>query len=143
MRQGFRRSSRKHPSFEIWPQDYAPGEYQARLLTQANLLKTRWPAPRSSTLNAPNYSPRYSAVYFLFDGLVDRIDRLRRITGVDKTTPAKAVVRELKAVYLRVDAIEQALRFSEMPQGEVGPSGYSVAYMLAEENSAHGPDGCG
>ena len=56
------------------------------------------------------------------------------LPGVGKTTLAKAVAREWDAVYLRVDTIEQALRFSETLQGEVGPAGYLVAYRLAEEN---------
>src|SRR5271166_2574544 len=56
------------------------------------------------------------------------------LPGVGKTTLAKAVAREWEAVYLRVDTIEQALRFSETLQAEVGPAGYLVAYRLAEEN---------
>src|ERR1700733_2451682 len=56
------------------------------------------------------------------------------LPGVGKTTLAKALAREWEAVYLRVDTIEQALRFSETLQGEVGPAGYLVAYRLAEEN---------
>jgi predicted kinase len=56
------------------------------------------------------------------------------LPGVGKTTLAKAVAREWEAVYLRVDTIEQALRFSETLRGEVGPAGYLVAYRLAEEN---------
>ena len=35
------------------------------------------------------------------------------LPGVGKTTLAKAAAREWEAVYLRVDTIEQALRFSE------------------------------
>jgi hypothetical protein len=34
MRQGFKRSSKMHPSFEIWPQDCALGEPQSRLLEE-------------------------------------------------------------------------------------------------------------
>jgi predicted kinase len=56
------------------------------------------------------------------------------LPAVGKTTLAKAVAREWEAVYLRVDTIEQALRFSETLHGEVGPAGYLVAYRLAEEN---------
>jgi predicted kinase len=35
------------------------------------------------------------------------------LPGVGKTTLAKAVAREWKAVYLLINTIEQALRFSE------------------------------
>ena len=56
------------------------------------------------------------------------------LPGVGKTTLAKATARKWEAVYLRVDTIEQALRFSETLQGEVGPAGYLVAYRLAAEN---------
>jgi predicted kinase len=56
------------------------------------------------------------------------------LPGVGKTTLAKTIARKLEAVYLRVDTIEQALRFSEMLLAEVGPAGYLVAYRLAEEN---------
>ena len=56
------------------------------------------------------------------------------LPGVGKTTLAKAAAREWDAVYLRIDTIEQALRFSETLHGEVGPAGYLVAYRLAEEN---------
>jgi predicted kinase len=56
------------------------------------------------------------------------------LPGVGKTTLAKVVAREWDAVYLRVDTIEQALRFSETLHGEVGSAGYLVAYRLAAEN---------
>jgi predicted kinase len=56
------------------------------------------------------------------------------LPGVGKTTLAKAVARNMEAVYLRVDTIEQALRSCKMLQAEVGSTGYAVAYRLAEEN---------
>jgi len=46
------------------------------------------------------------------------------LPGVGKTTLPKAVAGEWEAVYLRVDTIEQALRFSKAVPGEVGPAGY-------------------
>ena len=58
------------------------------------------------------------------------------LPGVGKTTLAKAVAREWEAVYLRVDTIEQALRFSEALQGEVGPAGYLVAYRPRPRESS-------
>ena len=64
----------------------------------------------------PNYN-REDTMLIILGGL----------PGVGKTTLAKAVAREWEAVYLRVDTIEQALRFSEALQGEVGPAGYLVA----------------
>jgi hypothetical protein len=65
------------------------------------------------TLVRPNHD---ETMLIIFGGL----------PGVGKTTLAKAAAREWEAVYLRVDTIEQALRFSETLQGEVGPAGYLV-----------------
>ena len=53
------------------------------------------------------------------------------LPGVGKTTLAKAAAREWEAVYLCVDTIEQALRFSETLQGEVGPAGYLYSGLSA------------
>jgi predicted kinase len=51
--------------------------------------------------------------------------------GAGKTTIARELARELAAVYLRIDSIEQAIRGSERPvEGE----GYDVAYAIAEDN---------
>ena len=54
--------------------------------------------------------------------------------GTGKTTLARALAQEHQATYLRIDAIEQALRTSGMLAGDVGPAGYLVAYALAESN---------
>jgi predicted kinase len=52
-------------------------------------------------------------------------------SGVGKTTIAREVVRELGAVYLRIDSIEQAMREAGW---QVEGEGYRVAYGVAEDN---------
>ena len=60
------------------------------------------------------------------------------LPGTGKTTLARQVADRLGATYLRIDAIEQALR-SSMGLGEdVGPAGYVIAYAIGEANLALG-----
>jgi predicted kinase len=54
------------------------------------------------------------------------------LPGTGKSTLARLLASELKAVHLRVDTIEQAIREGG---GQVsGPEGYIVAYHIAEDN---------
>lgn len=54
------------------------------------------------------------------------------LPGTGKTTIAKSVSKRLKAVYLRIDTIEQALKTSGCFVD--GPQGYIVGYAIAKEN---------
>jgi predicted kinase len=61
-------------------------------------------------------------VFIIFGGL----------PGTGKTTLAREFARQLGAVYLRIDTIEQAIAPAEdMPVGEAG---YRVGYAVAEDN---------
>ncbi len=57
------------------------------------------------------------------------------LPGVGKTTVARAVSRALKAVYLRIDSVEQALRGEGV---KVWGEGYAAAYAVAADNLALG-----
>ena len=56
------------------------------------------------------------------------------LPGTGKTTLARALVQERGTAYLRIDTIEQALRQSGTVGDDMGPTGYMVAYALAESN---------
>ena len=60
------------------------------------------------------------------------------LPGAGKTTISRAVARELSATYLRIDAIEQAIRDAGVLAGGVGPSGYAAAQAIAADNLAQG-----
>jgi predicted kinase len=53
------------------------------------------------------------------------------LPGTGKTTIARALAREIAAVHLRIDTIEQALRDKGIA---VVDEGYRIAYALAEDN---------
>lgn len=62
------------------------------------------------------------------------------LPGTGKTTVARAVAGRLRACYLRIDAIEQAMRAAGVLAGggDIGPAGYMAAYALAGANLSLG-----
>lgn len=56
------------------------------------------------------------------------------LPATGKTTIARALARRIKAMHLRVDTIEQALRRLGQSAEDLGPSGYEIAYAVAEDN---------
>src|SRR5215216_5824578 len=56
------------------------------------------------------------------------------LPGSGKSTIAQALTKQLNALYLRIDTIEQAILKAEEDGREMGPTGYFVAYSLAREN---------
>ncbi len=61
------------------------------------------------------------------------------LPGTGKSTIAKMLARAIGAVYLRVDAIEGALRSLD-PGRAIGPEGYDIAAALAVSNLETGRD---
>lgn len=54
------------------------------------------------------------------------------LPGAGKTTLARRLARDLRAAYLRIDTVEQALRDQHFELA--GPEGYVVAYRVAADN---------
>ena len=58
------------------------------------------------------------------------------LPGTGKSTIARQLAERLRACYLRIDTIEEAIRTSGVlaPRSEVGPAGYITTYRLAADN---------
>lgn len=56
------------------------------------------------------------------------------LPGTGKSSIAQKLARDLGAVWLRIDSIEQGIRESGIASGSVDDAGYRAAYALAEDN---------
>jgi len=56
------------------------------------------------------------------------------LPGAGKTAIAREVARQLNAVYVRIDSIEQAIRASGALGRPIDDVGYRVAHVIAEDN---------
>lgn len=56
------------------------------------------------------------------------------LPGVGKTTLARGLAAQLRALHLRIDSIEQALASCSLQISPAEDAGYCVGYAVAEEN---------
>lgn len=56
------------------------------------------------------------------------------LPGAGKSTLAHLLAREMHALWLRIDSIEQALRSSGVTPGPVDDAGYRAAHAVAQDN---------
>jgi predicted kinase len=56
------------------------------------------------------------------------------LPGVGKTTVARELARQLGAVHIRIDSIEQAILDSGMVSSPLNDAGYRVGYAVAGDN---------
>ena len=56
------------------------------------------------------------------------------LPGAGKTTVARELARQIGAVHIRIDSIEQAILDSGMVSSPLNDAGYRVGYAVAEDN---------
>jgi len=71
---------------------------------------------------------------------VTRLIVFAGLPGIGKSSIARGLAKELDAVWLRIDSIEQAIRESALAPGSVEDAGYRAAYAVAEDNLRLGRD---
>jgi predicted kinase len=62
------------------------------------------------------------------------------LPGSGKSSIARGLAKEIGAVWLRIDSIEQAIRESGVAAGSLDDAGYRAAYAVAEDNLRLGHD---
>ncbi len=60
------------------------------------------------------------------------------LPGTGKTSLARELARQIGAFYLRMDSIEQAIRYCGAPEAVRNGAGYNVAYAVAGDNLRFG-----
>jgi predicted kinase len=56
------------------------------------------------------------------------------LPGTGKTTIARELARQIDAMHIRIDSIEQAIRDSGLLRDEMNDAGYRVGYAVGEDN---------